>query len=96
MRKAVTRQGPLLAGRCHREPPRDGPLRDTLLTLVDRARLNECQRRSKTDPLGVLGLCGRRYAFLRFTGFAFVLQPIALSGDLHDVGGAQQTVRPPH
>jgi hypothetical protein len=65
MRKAVTRQG---------------PLRDTLLTLVGRARLNECQRRSKTDPLGVLGLCGRRYAFLRFTGFAFVLQPIALAG----------------
>ena len=30
-----------MAGTSHREPPRDGPLCDTLLTLVGRARLNE-------------------------------------------------------
>ena len=31
----------LMAGKRHREPPRDVPLKETLLTLVRRARLNE-------------------------------------------------------
>ena len=30
-----------MAGTSHREPPRDGPLRDALLTLVGRDRLND-------------------------------------------------------
>jgi len=55
VRKAVFSRRPLLAGTRHREPPRDDPLPDSLLTLVGPARLNECRCRSNVDPRSVAG-----------------------------------------
>ena len=59
VRKAVTRQGPLLAATSHRKLPRDAPLPATLLTLVSRARLNEGAIRVQSADLALTPTVGR-------------------------------------
>jgi hypothetical protein len=74
-----------VAVRRHREPTRDGPLTDTLLTLVDRTRLNEgdtgegyaSSARSTNCPRHTVPFKGCGWRKPTATGVGFGSEPVS-------------------